>query len=65
MGRQSIAFDQAHNPTQLANELRAAGLDAQVSDKKPTSFGSTHRPKPAPQRSLQWWQLTCPRSLAT
>src|SRR4051812_8519514 len=38
MGRQSIAFDQAHNPTQLADELRAAGLDAQVSDKETNKF---------------------------
>lgn len=38
MARKSLAYDQAHNPTQLANELRAAGLDAQVSDRETNRF---------------------------
>lgn len=32
------AFDKAHNPTQLAAEMRAAGLDAYVSDQQPHRF---------------------------
>ncbi len=38
MSRQSIAFDKEHNPSQLAAELRAAGLDAYVSDKETNRF---------------------------
>ena len=38
MARVSIAFDQEHNPTQLAAELRAAGLDASVSDQQTNRF---------------------------
>jgi hypothetical protein len=38
MARQSLAYDQAHNPTQLAAELRAAGIDAQVSDEGNNRF---------------------------
>jgi hypothetical protein len=38
MARQSLAYDQAHNPTQLANELRAAGLDCQISDEHSNRF---------------------------
>jgi len=39
MGRKSIPFDRAHNATQLAAELRAAGLDApQVSNEGSNRF---------------------------
>jgi hypothetical protein len=38
MARQSLAYDQAHNPTQLSAELRAAGIDAQVSDEGVNRF---------------------------
>lgn len=38
MARQLLAFDRAHEPSQLAAELRAAGIDAWVSDKETNRF---------------------------
>jgi len=38
MGRTRIAFDKAHDPTQLAAELRAQGLDAYVADEGSNRF---------------------------
>lgn len=38
MARVNLEFNKQHNPTQLAAELRAAGLDAQVADEHNNRF---------------------------